>query len=685
MNRLRLGALGLALACAMGLSCNVNEYCISCSVDDAGLGDGGDGGNGDGGDATTSGDGGPCVPAGIEVCDGKDNDCNGIVDDGILPSVGEPCDNQVGECAGGVKQCTNGAITCTKPPKPEQCNNKDDDCDGTIDNGDPGGGAKCGTDQGECVAGRLHCDPVTHTLTCGLACATANAFDCPIGGTAAPFGVAETCNGKDDDCDSNFDEDVPPQGACGGGPPGHENDGLCKQGVAICDGAGGTICSGSPVGPKLEVCDHLDNDCDGVIDNGFDTNTDPLNCGDCSVNGDHVCNLAHAFEGCAGGLCTIVACDTGFVDEDKLAADGCEYQCTIQSSVEVCNGIDDDCDRSTGPNGVSGTAPEVNLPPPNNFCLTLGACAGSTASCQGALGFRCNYGTDVSLDANGSIQPETLCDGIDNDCDGLIDEGQTNLGQACDDGGLGECKGRGTFQCNPNNRNGPAICVITSPGATPKPELCNGKDDDCDGVLDNNATDDMVAIKDSSNTVLFRIDAYEASRPDASATSIGTMSHRACSRPLVIPWSSITETQANQACSDAGKRLCTAAEWELACGGLSGTKYPYGNTYQPNACNGNDYDPDCVSPDDDFALPTGTPDGCPTKPAQSACVSAAGAFDMSGNLKEWTSTPVQASAFSVRGGGFDTAAGGMTCQFNFVAMDSSFSFPNLGFRCCSGP
>jgi sulfatase modifying factor 1 len=84
-------------------------------------------------------------------------------------------------------------------------------------------------------------------------------------------------------------------------------------------------------------------------------------------------------------------------------------------------------------------------------------------------------------------------------------------------------------------------------------------------------------------------------------------------------------------------------------------------------------------------LPTGTPYGCPAKPAASACVSTFGAYDMSGNLKEWTSTQVQPGAYNVRGGGFDTPSGGLACRFSFVSMDSTFSFANLGFRCCSGP
>src|SRR5262249_17873919 len=76
-----------------------------------------------------------------EVCDGIDNDCNGAVDDGVM-NVGTPCGTNVGECKQGVLQCNAGMLTCVGGvfPTMEVCDGKDNDCDGTIDNGIPIGG-----------------------------------------------------------------------------------------------------------------------------------------------------------------------------------------------------------------------------------------------------------------------------------------------------------------------------------------------------------------------------------------------------------------------------------------------------------------------------------------------------------------------------------------------------------------
>ena len=443
------------------------------------------------------------------------------------------------------------------------------------------------------------------------------------------------------------------------------------------DGGASTIDAAAcaPTGPD-DTCDELDNDCDGVVDNAFDKLRDPNNCGTCG----HRCASPGAIQTCDNGSCTLVGCQPGFADLDVDPLT-CEYRCPLFPTVaETCNGIDDDCD---------GVIDEDLGAPPTGECRTTPGtpCAGTTMVCAtrgGVTRWYCDYAATVEFDPsvpNGIALVEQRCDGQDGDCDGVVDDSFPDLGTTCDDGGVGACRDGGVRRCDPATPTQTTCDLSVLPDAVaPSAEACDGIDNDCNGTVDDGTgpgrvIDAMVHV--TTGGLDFYIDTYEASRPDATVLSAGASSARACSKPMAVPWRAATFATAQAACAAAGKVLCTSPQWSTACAGSPATSYPYGDVFDGQRCNTESYDGVPGGTDDDVLLTTG---------AMPQCRATVGAFDLSGNLKEWTDdltgTSGGVNIAVLRGGAYDSPGLGATCGFRTSRATVDTVLPTIGFRCC---
>lgn len=155
-----------------------------------------------------------------------------------MPDAGHPCSKD-SDCGTG-STCKAGQCECA--PSTEVCNGRDDDCDGLIDE-DFQVGTACG--------GKSACG------TGVLECAGLSATRCSTGrdGSAFDGGHPEVCNGLDDDCDGLVDEDLGSV-SCGVG--------ACVRTVQMCQNGAAATCT--PGAPTTDVCDGIDNDCNGKVD-----------------------------------------------------------------------------------------------------------------------------------------------------------------------------------------------------------------------------------------------------------------------------------------------------------------------------------------------------------------------------------------------------------------------------------
>ena len=228
--------------------------------------------------------GGECGVEDTEICDGIDNDCNGDTDEDLF----RPCSTV---CEGGYETCVGGNWgSCTaKQPQPEICDGLDNDCDGDVDEGldclctiqDIGTLFPCEEDPLVCGRGYKTCECKTDdcTIIGFTPCLAMCHWEIPIDPNCDPFlGMTlpyELCNNHDDNCNQLIDEDL--YDICYTGPPETMNIGICKSGQMTClqgewghyDSNGnflGGYCKDEVLPLAEDLCNGEDEDCDGKVD-----------------------------------------------------------------------------------------------------------------------------------------------------------------------------------------------------------------------------------------------------------------------------------------------------------------------------------------------------------------------------------------------------------------------------------
>lgn len=207
-------------------------------------------------------------------------------------------------------------------------------------------------------------------------------------------------------------------------------------------------------------------------------------------------------------------------------------------------------------------------------------------------------------------------------------------------------------------------------------------------------------------------DGSEIAHPAHDPPARGVRYEARC-KPNVLPQAYICQVDADAACRNAGKRLCSVREWYTACRGSKRQTYPYGPAYQPGRCNsakphllgrwfGNNarawtydnFNNPKLDQEPGFLSPTGE---------YRECTNSFGTFDMVGNLHEWVADRVDSEladevhlvdgvraaiarnvGHGIFMGGFfsTTAEQGPGCDFLTLGHEPKYHDYSTGFRCC---
>jgi alpha-tubulin suppressor-like RCC1 family protein len=358
------------------------------------------------------------TPAATDTtCNNVDDNCNGVVDEGYVPTV-TTC-GAFACAATGTKTCVAGVerdscVSSQPAPNDATCDGRDDDCDGRVDEKFESLATTCGV--GACAkTGVLTCSGGVPTDSCNPGAPGADDID---------------CDGVDDDCDGAPDQDydsVPT--SCGKGACAATGETDCVAGRVV------DSCQAGTNAPSDPSCDGVDDDCDGKVDENYASSATSCGLGACATTGTLSC--------VSGGL-----------------KDTC-HPGTPAANDATCNNVDDDC-NGTKDDGYVATATSCGV----------GACAavGTTSCVAGSVKSSCTSGTPAASDTN--------CNGIDDNCNGTNDEGYASISTNC---GIGACAATGTTSCvagRVEDSCGPGTPAPSDTTCNGIDDNCNGTNDE---------------------------------------------------------------------------------------------------------------------------------------------------------------------------------------------------------------
>ena len=374
-------------------------------------------------------------PAATEICDGADNDCDGDTDE---DSAADATTWYADMDADGYGDAATSTTTCAQPTShvtdntdcddsdaavhpgaDEYCNGIDDDCDTSIDEDSAMDAPTWYADDD----GDGYGDPSDTSVACSAPTGTvSDDTDCDDADAAINPAATEICNGVDDDCDSSVDEDDASDASIWYADDDGDSYGDASDTSVACSAPTGTVSddndcddSDAAINPAAtETCDGADNDCDGATDE--DSASDVLTWY-ADDDGDGYGDTSDTTTACSP--------PTGY-GEDATDCDDTDAAIN-PAATEICDGADNDCDGTADEDDASDVLTwyaDVDLDGYGDASDTTTACSPPSGYVEDA--------TDCD-DSDDATNPDAseLCDGDDNDCDGMTDEGVLGTGTSC--------------------------------------------------------------------------------------------------------------------------------------------------------------------------------------------------------------------------------------------------------------